>query len=221
MKLIKDLKNSKKGEDIYILGNAPSIQKCDLSLLQYKNTIGLNGSPLLLNGFSSTYYLITDRRFIRHEEKSKIADAEFQKDNIKIVSDVLKEDIAKFGEIHNLYFVKSLSRDGFCLDLNHGFYFGSTTVMLGIQLAYYLGCKNIYLLGVDFTYALLEEKGEQVRSYSEDKTQEFDTLLSVQMKNIADSHLILKEQGVNLWLCSKESLLTPYIPYKGFEDSFK
>jgi hypothetical protein len=223
MKSIKDLKNSKKGESIYILGNAPSIKKCDLSLLRYKNTIGLNGSPLLIDhlGFSSTYYLITDRRFLQHEEKSKIADAEFQKDNIKLVSDVLKEDVTKFGEIQNLYFAKSLSRDGFSLDLNQGFYFGSTTVMLGIQLAYYLGCKNIYLLGVDFTYALLEEKGEQIRSYSEDKTQEFDTLLSVQMKNIADSHLILKEQGVSLWLCSKESLLAPYIPYKGFEDSLK
>jgi hypothetical protein len=223
MKSIKDLKNSKKGEDIYILGNAPSINKLDLSRLQHKNTIGLNGSPLLLDplGFSSTYYLITDRRFLQHEEKLKIADAEFQKDNIKLVSDVLKEDVEKFGETQNIYFAKSLSRDGFSLDLNIGFYFGSTTVMLGIQLAYYLGCKNIYLLGVDFTYALLEEKGEQIRSYSEDKTQEFDTLLSVQMKNIADSHLILKEQGVNLWLCSRESLLAPYIPYKGFEDSLK
>ena len=223
MKSIKDLKNSKKGGSIYILGNAPSIKKCDLSLLRYKNTIGLNGSPLMLDplGFSSTYYLITDRRFLQHEEKSKIAEAEFQKDNIKIVSDVLSDEIEKFRETQNIYFVKSLARDGFSFDLNIGFYFGSTTVMLGIQLAYYLGCNNIYLLGVDFTYALLEEKGEQIRSYAESKAQEFDTLLSVQMKNIADSYLLLKEQGINLWLCSKESLLAPYIPYKNFEDSLK
>jgi len=223
MKLIKDLKNSKKYESIYILGNAPSIKKCDLSLLRYKNTIGLNGSPLLLEplGFSSTYYLITDKRFLQNEEKSKIAEVEFQKDNIKLISDVLSNEIEKFKETQNLYFVKSLARDGFSFDLNIGFYFGSTTVMLGIQLGYYLGCKNIYLLGVDFTYALLEEKGDQIRVYAESKTQEFDTLLSVQMKNIADSHLILKEQGVNLWLCSRESLLAPYIPYKSFADTLR
>ena len=223
MKSIKDLKNSKKGESVYILGNAPSIKKCNLSFLRYKYTIGLNGSPLLLDplGFSSTYYLITDRRFLRHEEKSKIAEAEFQKDNIKIVSDVLSDEIEKFGEVQNLYFVKSLARDGFSFDLNIGFYFGSTTVMLGIQLAYYLGCKNIYLIGVDFTYVLLEEKGKQIRSYAEGKAQEFDPLLSVQMKNIADSHLLLQEHGINLWLCSEESLLRPYIPYKSFEDSLK
>ena len=117
--------------------------------------------------------------------------------------------------------MKSLARDGFSFDLNIGFYFGSTTVMLGIQLAYYLGCKNIYLIGVDFTYVLLEEKGKQIRSYAEGKAQEFDPLLSVQMKNIADSHLLLQEHGINLWLCSEESLLRPYIPYKSFEDSLK
>ena len=223
MKRISSLYNTRKNEDIWILGNAPSINKCNLASLEFKNTIGLNGSPLLLEklGYNSTYYLITDRRFLQHPEKAQIAQKEFSKDNIKIVNDVLTTDVAKFSDIKNVLFAKCLSRDGFSLNLAKGFHFGSTTVMLGIQLGYYLGCKNIYLLGVDFNYVILEENGKQVRSYAESKTQEFDTLLSVQMQNIANSHGILKKHGVNLWLCSKESLLLPYIPYKSFEESLK
>lgn len=221
MNKIQNLKNTQNNQSVYILGNAPSVKKHDLSLLQNKITIGLNGSPLLLDplGFSSNYYLITDRRFLEHKEKSQIAEKEFQKTSIKIINDVLREDIKKYQDVQNAYFVNPLGRDGFSFDLSEGFYFGSTTVMLGIQFAYYIGCKNIYLLGVDFNYVLLEEKGEQIRSYTEDIAQEFDTLLSVQMKNIANSYLHLKTKGVNLWLCSEDSLLVPYIPFKNFNES--
>ena len=118
-----------------------------------------------------------------------------------------------------MYYVKSLGRDGISLNLSKGFYFGSTTVMLAIQLAFYMGCKNIYLLGVDFNYIILEEKGEDIRFYKEDKAQEFDSLLSVQLKNIADSYNVLQKYGVNLYLCSKQSLLRPYIPYVSFKNS--
>lgn len=205
-------KNKLAGEDIYILGNGPSIKKEDLSLLRGRHSIGLNASPLLEKefGFTSQYYTVSDTRFITHPEKYKMATEMLDPKTVRVFRKELREFDAK-SLPNKTYYLDSLGKNGFSFDLSKGFYFGASTTMLAIQLAYYLGAKRIFLMGVDLRY-----DGESPRFYSEDDVQEYDHFTSIQLWNIRNAYTLLKNNDVELYNCSAQSLLAPYLPYAKF-----
>lgn len=212
---IKSLKGKEKGKDIYILANAPSIKKENLSLLKDKVTIGMNANPLLEKefGFISQYYVVSDKRFINHTEKRKMCTEMLNEKTIRVMRAELEEDDDK--NIKNqTYYVRVLGKNGFSMNLHKGYYFGVTTTMLAIQLAAYLGAKNIYILGMDLKY-----DGSNPRFYKEDDVQEFDSFTSVQIINVRNAYLELKKHSINLYNCSQNSLLYPYLPFKNFEET--
>lgn len=212
---IRSLKDREEGKDIYILANAPSIKKENLSLLSDKVTIGMNANPLLEQefGFISQYYVVSDKRFINHSEKRKMCTEMLNTSTIRVLRAELEEDDDK--DIKNkTYYARVLGKNGFSMNLHKGYYFGATTTMLAIQLAAYLGAKNIYLLGMDLKY-----DGSTPRFYKEDDVQEFDSFTSVQIMNVRHAYLELKKCKVNLYNCSQNSLLYPYLPFKKFEET--
>jgi len=214
---IKKLKNKEKNKDIYILANAPSIKENDLSFLKDKITIGMNANPLLEEefGFTSSYYVVSDKRFLNHQQKRLMATSMLHENTIRVLRSELKED--DDPKLKNrTYYVKAIGKNGYSFNLSKGYYFGVTTTMLAIQLSSYLGAKNIYILGMDLKY-----DGKNPRFYKEDKVQEFDSFTSVQIYNVRNAYLVLKEKGVNLFNCSSNSLLYPYLPYITFNDTFK
>lgn len=212
---IKSLKSKEEGKDIYILANAPSIKKENLSLLRDKITIGMNANPLLEKefGFISQYYVVSDRRFINHPEKRKMCTEMLDKSTIRILREELEEDDDK-NVTNQTYYVRVLGKNGFSMNLHKGYYFGATTTMLAIHLAAYLGAKNIYILGMDLKY-----DGSNPRFYKEDDVQEFDSFTSVQIMNVRNAYLELQKYDVNLYNCSQNSLLYPYLPFKKFKDT--
>ncbi|WP_217449828.1 hypothetical protein [Cupriavidus taiwanensis] len=111
--------------------------------------------------------------------------------------------------------MRALKRDGYSRDLSAGYHFGCTTTMLAIQLAGYLGCTEIYLLGVDLRYS-----PEQPRFYAEDEPQLEDSFTSVQIWNIANAYRALESAGIKLFNCSQNSLLRPYVPTVVFDSLF-
>lgn len=210
---IKSLKGKEEGKDIYILANAPSIKKENLSLLRDKVTIGMNANPLLEKefGFISQYYVVSDKRFINHSEKRKMCTDMLDKSTIRILREELEEDDDKSIK-NQTYYIRALGKNGFSMNLHKGYYFGATTTMLAIQLAAYLGAKNIYLLGMDLKY-----DGSNPRFYKEDDVQEFDSFTSIQIMNVRNAYLELRKCNVNLYNCSQNSLLYPYLPFSKFE----
>ena len=216
MEIIASLKGSHKGRDVFILGNGPSINREDLSCLRGEVVIGMNASPLLDEkfSFSSSYYVVSDKRFLDHPEKSKIAASEYVEKATRVFrSECYESYHSPLRE--ETFYVKSLGRSGFSKDLALGFYFGCTTTMLAIQLAYYIGARRIYLLGNDLNY-----RGNQARFYSEASTQENDHFTGIQIDNIRNGYVVLREYGVELFNCSQSSLLLPYLPYKEFSHIF-
>ena len=212
---IRDLKNVNKGEDIFILANAPSIKKNDLSRLKGKVVIGMNANPLLEKefGFVSDYYVVSDLRFITHPQKRPMATEMLDKKTKRVFrQELMAEDQDELKD--KTYYIKSLGRNGFSCDLEEGYYFGVTTTMLAVQLAAYLGAKNIYILGMDLKY----KKGD-ARFYHETSVQEYDKFTSTQIYNVQNAYKILKENDVNLYNCSKTSLLFPYLPFIDFNKS--
>jgi hypothetical protein len=204
---ISKIKNLEKGKDIFILGGGPSVLDIDLSFLYDKVVIGMNGTVRLEEKFSSKYYVISDSRFIENEQKfryvEKIIDAK---------TFIIREDIAKNLPIINqgeIYTTKSIGRDGFSTNLARGFFHSSTTTMLAIQVAYYLGAKRIFLLGVDLNYS-----GSKARSYDIGNSEIPDAFLSYQIRNIVNASLLLKEHFVELINLSEKSFLKPYLNFK-------
>lgn len=217
IKNIKELKNKEKNKNIYILANAPSVKENDLSLLKNKISIGMNANPLLEKefGFISKYYVVSDIRFITHPEKKKMALEMLHPDTKRVFRSELKEfDNLKIK--NDTYYINSIGANGFSFNLEKGYYFGYTTTMLALQLAAYLGVKNIFLLGMDLKYTK-----KAPRFYKENKVQEFDNFTSRQIYNVRNAYKILKEKGITLYNCSKNSLLYPYLPYIDYKNTFK
>ena len=206
---ISRIKNTLKGEDVYILGNAPSIREDDLTQLNNKYSIGLNASPILEKEFrfTSQYYVLSDTRFLCHPDKRAMATTLLNHKTIRILRNELYEfDDENYRD--TTYYVNSIGKNGFSFNLKQGFYFGCTTTMLAIQVAYFLGCKRIFLLGNDLTYS-----DTNPRFYKEETVQEFDRFTSIQIWNIRNAYKELKAEGVEIYNCSRQSLLQPYIPF--------
>lgn len=211
MRNIKDLKNIEKGKSVYILANGPSVLKENLNLLKDKIVIGMNASTLLESkfDFKTKYYVCSDIRFLTHPEKSHYATSQLDPSTLRILRKELRS--VDSYEKNPTFYIKALERDGFSTDLNVGYYYGCTTTMLAIQLAYYLGAKNIYLLGVDLKYST-----SQPRFYKEKSFQIDDSFTSVQIHNIKKAFNFLNENDIKLFNCSEFSYLRPYIGYVDF-----
>jgi len=215
IKKVSLLKNKEKGKDIYILANAPSVKNHNLSLLKDKITIGMNANPLLEQefGFISPYYIVSDLRFINHPEKKKMATEMLNPTTKRIFRYELKDYDENVK--NETFYVKAIGKNGFSFDLKRGYFFGFTTTMLALQLAAYLGAKNIYLLGMDLKYSK-----KAARFYKEKNVQEFDPFTSFQIWNVRNAYLELEKIGIRLYNCSKNSLLYPYLPYIDYNDTF-
>lgn len=211
---IRSLRHGELGRSAFILGNGPSILGHDLTRLRGQLVIGMNASPALDRrfGFTSRYYCLSDMRFLDHPEKRAFATAMLEPASVRVVrSDLRPHDDA--GLAAQTCYVRALGRDGFSGNLAAGYYFGCTTTMLAIQVAAWLGCRAIHLLGVDLVY-----RSEQPRFYEERAPQPEDSFLSVQVWNIANARQALEQRGVEVRLCSPRSLLRPYVPFVPFEE---
>jgi hypothetical protein len=206
---LKSLYLAEKGRDIVVLGNGPSLRDMNFNNLTNPVFIGLNGSVLISEekGINEEYYVLSDLRFVKDKSKLLVLKNNLTKDTKIIVRKELYSYLS--DELDNSIIpVRSLGRDGFSVDINKGFYFGCTTVMLALQLAYYLGGERIYLCGVDLKYDPLKP-----RFYKEENIHSVDNFSCVQIHNIREAFKFFKDKGVQLFNCSSSSLLKPYVPY--------
>jgi len=213
LKNINSIKNSAKGEAVFILGNGPSILNHDLSRLKERTVIGMNASTILEKRFcfTQTYHTISDNRFLCHPEKRKWGTTELHPDTIRVLRREAR-DIDEPELENRTFYVRSLGRDGFSHNLRSGFFFGSSTTMLAIQLAAHIGAKDIFLLGVDLRYS-----PENPRFYAESSPQIEDAFTSVQIMNIANASMQLEKAGKRIFNCSHKSFLRPYLPFMEFD----
>jgi len=210
---LRELRNRESGKDCFIIGNAPSVRQHDLSALRGKLSIGVNASTALEEefGFHSRYYVVSDARFLKNPEKRAFACEKVKPGTIRI----LREELSAVDDpawIDNTWYVHALGKNGFSFDLASGYYFGCTTVMLALQLAAYLDCSRIFLLGTDLNYA-----PAQPRFYQEQQVEPPDPFVSVQLWNIYNASLELQKRQKQLFICSRSSWLLPYLEYCDFD----
>ncbi|MFZ5947116.1 MAG: 6-hydroxymethylpterin diphosphokinase MptE-like protein [Stygiobacter sp.] len=150
-KALEDLRNKYTGRRCFIMGNGPSLKLCDLTLLKNEITIGSNAQFLIWNemGYAPTFLTVEDR--LVAEDRAKELNA--IKETVKIFPFDLSYCLLKDEKTIFINFVRQYQPfPQFSNRFEKRVYWGGTVTFLNIQLAYYLGCNPIYLIGLDHNY---------------------------------------------------------------------
>jgi hypothetical protein len=157
-KKLKSFRNIHKGKRCFIIGNGPSLKMEDLDKLKNEYTFAANKIYVAFEktDWRPTYYCIQDFRLIILEFESikQKVEAKFK----FIAGNPLIKNKKSNIYLNNwIYFFLDISRfyprhPHFSEDISKRIFEGFTVTYANIQLAVYMGFKEIYLLGIDHKY---------------------------------------------------------------------
>ena len=160
------LKDSRKGESCFVIGNGPSLRPEDLQVLHEKG-IPCFGSNRVFKIFDQTdwrptYYASEDiiiLRGIQREVEQIPAEKKFIPVNLKWYEGV---DIKNADYFYLDYTGDYPESFGMSLNAAHSVRCHATITVTCLQLAIYMGFSEIYLLGVDHNFAKMIDKNGNV-----------------------------------------------------------
>lgn len=189
MEKISELANVHEGKRVFILASGPSLAKLDLSRLARRMVIGLNRSCLV---YPETHYHVTmdQRLFDLHGE-----------DLHKTRCLITLEDRPWGMPLH------LLGAEGFSWDLEEGVYSGYTVSYFALQVAVYLGFKEVVYLGLD-----LKNEGRQTHFFGSDfHSLNHDNTEYPRMHRMLEyGASLLRTKGVTIFNCSPVSDLAGF-----------
>lgn len=214
---LRKYKNIHNGERCFIIATGPSLAHTDFSALKHEYTFGVNALCMKFKemGWKTNYFALSDYNAYKKmspiltEEKMNFFCTWFTKDNPYCVF------VPTF--IHNCYMV-DYNKKIYTKDIESGIGDGNTVVLQAIQIAAYMGFKDIYLLGVDCNYDLKE--GEL---YFVDHGIRIPLQQGAGPRMIADFSVInrfAKEWGVNIYNASNGGMLEVF-PRVNLKDIIK
>lgn len=136
------------GERCFIIGNGPSLRDTDLSLLRKEHTFGLNRIYLLFEtlGFGTTYIVAINDHVLRQSGGDF---ASFP--GPKFFNWRSRHVVARDA---NTTFIRSRCDLRFSTDpVRFGVSEGATVTYVALQLAYYMGYREVILVGVDHSFS--------------------------------------------------------------------
>ena len=152
---LRDLRRRYKGKRrCFIIGNGPSLNHTDLSKLRDEVTFGVNGLFLKFDemGFYPTFYVVEDH-LVAEDRAAAINTIEGP---LKLFPYNLAYCLNEGPD--TLFFNHrprpSLEGFEFSTDASRVTYTGCTVTFTCMQLAYYFGFREIYLVGVDASYEI-------------------------------------------------------------------
>lgn len=149
-------RNRYAGRRCFIIGNGPSLNKLDLKKLENEFTFGVNSIFLAKEqmGFEPTFYCVEDV----HVARDRQAEIQAVGSPVKIFGHYLKPLIRPHA--HNLFLNVLLDYRRypgfpyFSADASKRLWVGGSVSYLNMQLAYYLGFSEVYLIGFDHEYVI-------------------------------------------------------------------
>ena len=150
---IRQFESQYTGKRCFVVGNGPSLNKTNLELLKNEYTFGANLIFLMteINGFRSTFYMIED---------SHVASDNL--DRIWEYDHIMKFTPSQYRRFYSdmsgvIFYPLDLSgyrlnRPKFSADCSDHIYCGGSVTYISLQLAFYMGFSEVYLIGVDFEY---------------------------------------------------------------------
>lgn len=178
---LKRFHNIHKGQRCFIVGNGPSINSMDISLLDNEYTFAVNGIFYKTQecGFRPYYYVVEDYHVLQ-DNMEMIRDYEPRVGGSKFLPSRFRTKFAGsksptfflnmnrgFYEPRSLYY--EVPR--FSADAASNVYCGQSVTIVNLQLAYYMGFSEVYLIGMDFSYNIPDsaiKEGDVIESTEDD-----------------------------------------------------
>ncbi|MBM4166286.1 MAG: DUF115 domain-containing protein, partial [Ignavibacteria bacterium] len=155
-KELLSLKNKFQHCRCFVMGNGPSLKRCELSLLKNEITIASNAQYLIWEemGFIPTFLTVEDNLVAE--------DRAIELNAIQNTSKIFPLDLSYCLKKDKHTIMINFIRDykpfpQFSNDFSEKVFWGGTVSFLNLQLAFYLGCNPIYLIGFDHNYTVSEK----------------------------------------------------------------
>jgi hypothetical protein len=169
MKHTKELlipyKGKYKNHRCVIIGNGPSLNSMDLSILKNEYTFGLNRIYLLFEelGFETNFFVCSNG----------LVQTQFAKEISNIRGPKFLNWEYRKGYVPNdstAFLCPRIGQKTMDGQILNGYYptYGSVT-NIALQLAFYMGFSEVILIGVDHNYSAKGKPGEAIVENSEDK----------------------------------------------------
>jgi len=226
-------KDIHKGKRAFVIGNGPSLRIRDLDRLKDEITFASNNIFVAFpeTDWRPTYYTMTDREAARNN-RDKVANLL----STKLLPNFLYPYI---GQNPNCFWVPATPVDvkeiRFSTNIREQIISGMTVTYYNLQLAYYMGVSEIYLLGIDFDYGPVPKfdpnvpdiyyahKPEYKVYFHPDYHQEGENCIrpnmDAQYKCYQKAFHVMNQQGVRIWNASRSTKLDVF-PRIDFDDLF-
>ena len=203
---LSELKNVFAKKKCFIIGNGPSLTMSDLNLIHQKDIFSF-GVNFIYKCFKDTLwrpsaYVFVDNSMLLFEEfielAPTIAKFKFARHNSRIK---LSQKMSSFYEFGGL--LQPEDRLGFSFDITEGVYNGFSVIYDALQLAVYMGFKEIYFLGVDLSNGRGADEHFYGNEFLGDNFATTDSHLDKTAHLIGEASSLLHEHGVKLYNASR------------------
>jgi hypothetical protein len=162
---LTSIKNKYKDERLFLIANGPSIKDMDLSILKNEYTMCMNRFYIYFDkiGFTPNFLVCVEDTVLD----------QFTNDFNELKIEHKFINWRQFKKIPNSNYLKEsyTFNPFFQTDLTKPTHFGGTVTFACLQLAYYLGFKEVIIIGMDHNF---KETGRaatvEVRTYEKDES---------------------------------------------------
>ena len=176
-KKIRKYRGCFEGQRCFIIGNGPSLNKIDLSMLQTEFSFGVDGIFYKTDetGFRPTFYVVEDSHVIKDNldriNSYDVPHKFFPTHYRKLIT---KKNNTAFFRMNTGYYNQKSPNfmvPRFSTDASRRVFCAQSVTMINLQLAYYFGFYEVFLIGMDFDYKIpdsAELNGENILSTEDD-----------------------------------------------------
>ncbi len=154
--------NRFQGQRCFIIGNGPSLNRHDLSLLKNEYSFGVNSFYYKTRetGFRPTFYVVEDSSVM----KENMAEIRAYEAPFKFFPTIYRNLHPKtpntfFFNMNRGFYEKASPNYAvprFSTDASRVLYCGQSVTYINLQLAFFMGFTEVYLIGMDFDYVIPE-----------------------------------------------------------------
>lgn len=220
-------KNIHKGQDCFIIGNGPSLNKTNLSLLNEFYLFGLNKIHLIFDKHPlHLSYHVAANPLVIEQTKEEI------KTNVYSCPSFLSYMASHHVENSTGHVNKLLTNApwSFYKEITQPISEGYTVTYLALQIAFYMGFENVYLVGIDHNFKQSGKPNEEQHHSEEDINHFHPDYFKGYQWHLADlegneaSYALARHQfhanGRNIYDATVDGKLTVF-PKIAFEDALK
>lgn len=150
---IRKYHNKHKNDRCFIIANGPSLKETNVKSLKNEITFSMNRAYLLFDdwGFTPTYHVCINELVLEQfsTDLEKLATTKFYNWNRHKNFNTISNDLIFLNLDLNL-------KDYFSIDASEKLCSGGTVTYACLQLAYYMGFKEVIIIGMDHSF---KEKG--------------------------------------------------------------